>query len=102
MSPAYIIKEVTYVELPILEGHQPPSVTYFIPMSFINPPTAYECTRGIFSPPQDSHWSISTILFIIFTLSTHLEDKTTLPSTFFSSLIISTSYTKEIDLLKFK
>ena len=44
----YIVKEVIYLELSMLEGHQSQNMTFFIPTSFINLPTAYECMRGIF------------------------------------------------------
>ena len=91
-SQVYVIKEAIYLELSMLEGHQQQNVTYFIPMSFINLPTAYKCMRIIFCLPQDSHWSTSTTPFEIATLSTHLESKTTLPLMSLLNLITSTSY----------
>ena len=48
MSQVNTIKEVTYIELSMLEEHQQPSMTYFLPTSSTNFPPAYECTRGIF------------------------------------------------------
>ena len=48
MSQVYTIKEATYVELSMLEEHQPPSMTYFLPTPSTNLPTAYECMRGMF------------------------------------------------------
>ena len=51
MLQVYIIKEATYMELSMLEGHQPQNVSCFIPMSCTNVSISYTATTTIETQP---------------------------------------------------
>ena len=47
MSQAYIVKEAPYLELSMLEGHQPQNMTHCIPMSSTNLSITYSTIKTI-------------------------------------------------------
>ena len=93
MFQVYIVKEAPYLELSMLDRHQPWNMTSCSPMSSTDLPITYKCTRNMFLLPQDSHWCITMTLIVISSNSTHLESKIIFLLTFISNSITSMEYT---------
>ena len=51
-SQVYIIKEAPYMELSLLEGHQPQNATHFIPPSYTNVCIIYTVITTIETHPH--------------------------------------------------